>query len=266
VIFPGRGLVLPVAAALSVSLSLVSATPARAQWGAGHGDAAVDAGAPSRERARAQDLLGQGNDLFRAGRFAEALRAYREAHDLFPSAKLFFNIGRCEESLGHRTQAIVNLRAFVKQSPDADPDVRADAEHRIAELARALGAIDVSALPANAALTVDGQGVGLTPLGDSLWLEPGTHRVTLDRAGKPLWFATVEAQPGTTIPLTISESTNQAPAPPSGGPEGGAPPPAATPTATRGRWWIWAGLGLLVAGATTTVLVLKLRCQQTQCE
>ena len=252
-----RGLVLSVAAALLFA----GTAPARAQE---HAET-VDASAARPEHQRSQELLREGNDLFRGDRFAEALRAYREAYQRFPSPKLFFNIARCEESLGHRPQAMVNMRAFVKQAVDADPAVRADAEQRIAELKRALAGVDGSALPANAAVSFDGQSVGLTPFGDLLWLEPGAHRVAVERAGKPLWVTTVEGRAGETLALNIPEPMSETPqTPPAGGPEGTSPPqPAAAP---RSRWWIWVGLGVLVAGATATVLALKLRCQQTQCE
>jgi tetratricopeptide (TPR) repeat protein len=259
--FPGRGLVVPVA----LALYLLGGVPARAHAsdGEGRGTGAEASGAQA--RARAQDLLQQGNEHFRAGRFAEAMRAYREAHQLFPSPKLLFNIARCEENLGHRSQAMVNLRGFLKLAPEADPAIRAEAEQRTAELARVLAGVDVSALPPNAAVAVDGQGVGLTPLDQVLWLEPGVHRLTVERAGKPLWVTGLEGKAGATVALRIPEADSLPQPPLPAGDTGHEAPPAPPAPAGHSRWWIWVGLGLVVAGAATVVTIKLLECPATKC-
>jgi tetratricopeptide (TPR) repeat protein len=257
VIFRGLGPVVPVAAALI----LVAATRARAQ--------AEDGGAgapPAREQA--QQLLQQGNELFRADRFAEALTTYREAQRMFPSPKLFFNIAACEESLGRRPQAMSNLFAFVKQALDADPLVRTEAERRMAQLATTLAAVDVSLLPSNARITVDAEAVGLTPLDRPLWLEPGPHRVSVDRPGRPLWVTTLDGKAGTLTALTVPE----APIPaardtqePGGSSAAALASPPSEASYLRRTWWIWAAAGVLVAGAATLVVVKLLECPATTC-
>ena len=67
---------------------------------------------------RAQELLEQGNRLFRDGDKREALARYRQAYDVFASPKLFFNIARCEESLGDRTGAIRDFGYFLDGAPE----------------------------------------------------------------------------------------------------------------------------------------------------
>ena len=259
-ILRGLGLVVPVAAALG----LVAAVPARAQSEEDSG-----AGAPP-AREQAQQLLQQGNELFRGDRFADALHAYREAQRVFPSPKLFFNIARCEESLGRRPQAMLNLYAFVKQAVDADPLVRTEAERRMAQLATTLAAVDVSRLPPNAKIAVDAEAVGLTPLERPLWLEPGPHRVSVDRPGRPLWVTTLDGKAGTLTALELP-ALEALPAPRSAelGRSGPTPPTEPAPEASflRRTWWIWAAAGVIAAAATTTVLVIKLReCPATTCK
>ena len=260
-ILRGLGLVVPVAAVVVAVLGLVAATQARAQ--------AEDGGAgapPSREQA--QQLLQQGNELFRADRFADALHAYREAQRVFPSPKLFFNIAACEESLGRRAQAMSNLFAFVKQAVDADPLVRTEAERRMAHLATTLAAVDVSRLPPNAKIAVDAEAVGLTPLDRPLWLEPGPHRVSVDRPGRPLWVTTVDGRAGalSTLELPQLESL-PAPKPAEPGPSGPTSLTGPAPEASflRRTWWIWTAAGVVVAGATTLLVIKLLECPATRC-
>ena len=250
-----------VVATVAAALFFVAPAPARAQQ---PGDAGAETTTGSAAaRAHAQDLLQRGNDLFRAGNFAEALRAYGDAHREFPSPKLFFNIARCEESLGHRPQALESLYAFLRQAPDADPLVRAEAEKRMADLVRVLAALDVAALPANAAIVLDGRTVGLTPLDRPVWMEPGAHRVTVERTGKPLWVTTLEGSAGVTVALQISD-TSPPPLPPAGPEAGESQPPP--PPAARSRWWIWVGVGLVLAGAATLIAIKVTECPATTCK
>jgi len=265
--FRGLGLVVPVAACVAATLSFVATPRARAQ--------AADAGAGSPDsaavpaRVHAQQLLAQGNELFRADRFADALTAYREAHRLFPSPKLLFNIALCEQSLGHRAQAMLNLFAFVKQAPDADAPFRAEAERRMAALAAALAAVDISALPPNAKIVVDAQAMGLTPLDRPLWLEPGVHRISVDRPGRPLWVTTLDGKAGALIALTMPPEVEAPPAPPGGDPGGPGPAPPGEPppeaSFLRRTWWIWAAAGLVVAGAATLVVIKLRECPASRC-
>jgi hypothetical protein len=249
-----------VVATMAAALFLVAATGARAQEaGDGGAEAATRSAAA---RSHAQELLQRGNDLFRAGNFAEALRAYGDAHREFPSPKLFFNIARCEESLGHRPEALENLHAFLRQAPEADPLIRAEAEKRMADLAAALAALDVSALPANAAIAVDGRTVGLTPLDRPIWMEPGAHRVTVERAGKALWVTTLEGSAGATAALQISDTSPTAPV--GSQVTESQPPPPRPPV--RSRWWIWVGVGLVLAGAATVMAVKLTECPATTCK
>ena len=257
-IFCHRG----IAATVAAALVFLAGGGARAQDA---GDQREADTAPA--RARAQTLLERGNDLFRAGSFAEALRAYSDAHREFPSPKIFFNIARCEESLGHRPQAMESLESFLKQAPDADPQVRAEAQRLRAELAATLATVDVSGLPPNAKLAVDAETIGLTPLERPLWLEPGQHRVSVDRPGRPLWVTTLDGKAGTLTTLKLPEADAE-PGLHGGDPGGPGPAlpgePPSEPSFLRRTWWIWAAV---VAAGAATLIVLKLReCPATMCK
>jgi hypothetical protein len=217
-------------------------------------------------RLRAQELLEQGNHLFRDGDTSAALELYRNAYGAFASPKLFFNIARCEESLGQRLEAMRDFARFLAEATDATPDVRAEAEQHTRALAPFLTAVDIAG-PTNALVQLDGARIGVTPLRIPLWIEPGVHRLAVEQAGKPAWITTVVGRPGTRVAISVPEDRAIAPV------RHDVVPPASIankePTG-RGllhRWWFWTGVGVvLLAGAVGTILVVR-RCPATNgCE
>jgi hypothetical protein len=214
-------------------------------------------------RVRAQELLEQGNRLFREGDMREALARYRQAYDVFASPKLFFNIARCEESLGDRTGAIRDFTHFLDGAPDASEDARAEARERVTTLTPLLGAIAIEA-ETNQLVQVDDQRVGVTPLKAPIWVEPGSHRVTVSRSAGPPWATTIIAHPGER--LMVAAPALPAPPPeavpiPDTGPSTSRPEPRAPPTSPWNRWWFWTGIGaVVVGGAVTAFLLTRNQC------
>ena len=194
---------------------------------------------------------------------AEALRAYREAHEAFQSPKLFFNMGRCEMALAQRALAIQHFKDFLRQVSDPDPIFRTEAETSITALAAELTSLELARVPPNAAVRVDGQPAGLAPFDQPIWLEPGTHTLSVDRAGEPPWITSIEGRAGATVAITVPET---GPPPPLEGPSNPPPPAPDLRHPIWRRWWFWTGVALLIAGGTA-LTIMKLRsCDQTVCE
>lgn len=68
--------------------------------------------APS-DAARAVQFNEEGSQLYAAGKYADALRAFQRAYALIPEPNLLFNIAGCLERLGQRTQAVEYYRWFL---------------------------------------------------------------------------------------------------------------------------------------------------------
>lgn len=221
----------------------------------------------SEARLRAQDLLNEGNLLFRNGDARAALDRYRAAYDAFASPKLFLNIGLCEESLGERTQAMNSYTRFLTEAQDILPAVRAEAEQHMHGLEPFLTAVELSG-PGSGVVTLDGAPAGIMPLKGPLWTQPGIHRLSVEQARKPAWVTTVVGEPGARVSLSVPEPTATV-APKLTLPEATAektPPPAEpqNPPPLSHRWWLWTALGaVVVGGALTTVLILRNRCPAT---
>ena len=224
--------------------------------------------------ARAQQLLQEGNELFWAGHLPEALQLFEEAHRAYPSSKLFFNIARCEEGLDRRARALAHYQRFLREATTGEPLARAEAEQHVSTLSATLVAVELVDAPANAAIQIDGEPAGLTPLDGPLWLEPGTRRLSIDRAGQPLWVTSVTGEAGAKIVVKIAvKIALNIPKPelpaanPDTGPGGGGVrsasgeghPDGRSTSPLRRWWWLWTGLGLAVVGGATAIYLMT-RC------
>jgi hypothetical protein len=217
---------------------------------------------------RAQQLLRDGNEMFWAGRVSEALQAFEDAHRLYPSPKLYFNIARCEAGLQRRARALTHYQQFLREAHEGDPQVRAEAERQVTALIPSVATLELRQVPANAAVRIDGESAGLTPIEGPLWVEPGAHRLSIELAGRPPWIGTVEAKGGETIAVTLPAPEVSTPPAGTGGEAAGRndgaivaprPPEGAQPSRLRRWWWLWAGIGVALIGGATAIY-LSTRC------
>jgi tetratricopeptide (TPR) repeat protein len=168
---------------LAISLSLSST----ARAGEGATPPAVEApraGEQGELAERAKQLYALGAEAFAAQRNAEAIRYFRRAAELVPSAKLTYNIGLAYEEMGDAGRALTEYRAYLKQEPEAvlSDEVRgriSGLEHRLAE--SGVQQLGVSSEPAGATVFIGGRPVGVTPWAGEL--APGPHDVELTLAG-----------------------------------------------------------------------------------
>lgn len=151
---------------------------------------AARAASPSAEavaearRSEARVKFEAGVSAFGAHRYADAVQSFVEADALLPSAPLSFNIARAFERLNNAPAALRWYRDYLRRSPQAAN--LAEVQARVSELAATLAArgvqqITVLTTPDGAALSIDEQVVGPTPV--TLELKPGRHHATLRLAG-----------------------------------------------------------------------------------
>ena len=85
-------------------------------------------------RRTAQEHLTRGNALFTHDHFPEALEEFQAAFSLFPSPKLYFNLGQCERALGRDAAAADHFQRFLDEAKDVSPALRVEAERYVGEL------------------------------------------------------------------------------------------------------------------------------------
>jgi tetratricopeptide (TPR) repeat protein len=165
------------AVALGLVLSLSAPTHAGAD--APSAEAVAEA-----RRNEAKTKFDEGVTAFREHRYADAVQAFQRADAIAPSAALSFNIGRSFERLGNASSALRWYRDYLRRSPQAAN--AKEVQSRVRELAdslaeRGVQQISVLSTPDGAAVLIDDQPVGVTPI--TIELAPGPHRAQLRLSG-----------------------------------------------------------------------------------
>jgi hypothetical protein len=187
--------------------------------------AGVSLAAPGRARTdggkqQARAEFDKAQVQYKVGHFQDALDGYSRAYELFPAPAFLFNIGQCHKNLKNYERAIFFFEGYLRE--EKNPANRALAEALLSESRAALE--NQAQAPIAPVRPAAGAGaVGSAPLSD----------------------------PARTVAAPLGTPAAAAPAPPAsaalvGGPEEG---DAATTARSGPRWWLWAIVGGVVAGA-----------------
>jgi len=228
-----------------VLVGLSFAAPALAQEDAAPApprEAGSPEDADSARRAREHFLSGM--EHFEAHRYRPAIHDFELAAELVPSADLWFNIARSHEELGEHEPAIEHYRRYLRDR--VDPPDKAQVQQRIesleqqAEAARqaanerpTTGTLRVTANVEGVEVELDDQSIGQTPLTTPISLEPGRHRLRLEREGYIPFRSEVRVEAGS-VTAAYADLV-----------------PATRYRAIRGRriaTWIVGGLGIAAIG------------------
>lgn len=147
-------------------------TLAQAAAPAGNGEA----------KARAKTLLGEGTRFYDQGEFAPALEKFTQAYAEYASPKLLYNIAQTKRALGRLAEAMDAFEQFLLEPQDDTSEMIGDAHAAMAELQAKLGRLHIECAKPRVEVSLDGKVVGLTPLPDLLWAEPGKHQITARHA------------------------------------------------------------------------------------
>lgn len=145
----------------------------------------AQAAAPSANveaKMRAKVLLGEGTKFYDQGEFAPALEKFTQAYAEYASPKLLYNIAQTKRALGRLAEAMDGFERFLLEPPDDTGEMMSDAHAAMAELQAKLGRLHIECAKPRVEVSVDGKVVGLTPLPDLLWAEPGKHQITARHA------------------------------------------------------------------------------------
>jgi hypothetical protein len=198
------------------------AQPDQAQPDKAQPDKARPNKAPTKRALRqAAKHFDQGQKHYGAGRYAEAIKAFTEAHRLAPHHSALFNLARCYENLGDRARAIEHYRKALALA--TDPSKRADIEFRIRRLRSRPVKVFVSSRPSGAAVTVDGRASAEgQPTPAVVTLPPGEHVLLLRKEGHHLAARRIVVQMDRDLTVDVKLRPLPAPCAP-------APPPCPEP-------------------------------------
>ncbi|MDP9037217.1 MAG: hypothetical protein M3O50_20660 [Myxococcota bacterium] len=148
------------------------------------------------ERAAARELFKEGDELQRAGKFADALDKFQRAQFAYRAPTNQLRVAQCEAALGRLVEAADSYRAVAHTplAPGSPPPFQAAVDQAGTELAqleprvpRLVLQLQPAQVP-GARLQIDGQDASAALLGQPIPLDAGTHRVSVLAPG----FAGVE--------------------------------------------------------------------------
>jgi tetratricopeptide (TPR) repeat protein len=146
----------------------------------------------------AKKLLGKGDELLKKGdyyakrkkpdkavaEYERALAAYQLAYDLVTDSRIYFPIAAAEEKLGRHLEAVDHYKkVLIEGGETLDETLRERANAGIENLKQFLGVLTLVVVPDDAAITVDGIDVGVSPLPEPQILAPGEHTVAVTAEG-----------------------------------------------------------------------------------
>ena len=182
----------------------------------------------------ARRLLALGIEHYSAGRYEEAVDAYRQSLALEPSPRVRVNLALALWKLGRADEAARELEDVLAAS-DLPAAVRERAQPLLDEVAASLTRLQL-VVRGSGPITLDGAPLGAAPLERTVWLTPGHHTVAVGKHEE-----TIDAAAGHRERLVLDASLVDVDAPLP------APPPPRRAGASRWRWVIPAG----IAGAAT---------------
>ncbi len=161
-----------------------------------------DARASDELKAKAQELLSDGNKLAAAGDYGLALVKFRTAYELYPSPKLLLNIGTSLRQIGRNAEAAETYETYLDH-PEADADRADELRDILDDLDALVGRLNVTVKERGARVSLDGK--ILRDLGDgAIRVDPGEHTLTAEKSGRPATVRHVRVKANQTLDVELS--------------------------------------------------------------
>jgi len=172
------------------------------------------------ERSLGETLAGPASDAYVSAKillnnrdFAGALAKYRQAYELSKDPRLLFDMAICERGVRAYARMQGLLRRYEQEAgPAISPQDKAQVDDALAAIQNLVGAVSLTVSEDGAAVAVDTEPVGTTPLAQPLVMDLGKHRVTVTKAGFQTIDTTVDVTGGSQadVSLTLAPQLAQA--------------------------------------------------------
>jgi hypothetical protein len=158
--------------------------------------------------ARQHFLAGQ--DYYSQGRYQKAIEEFEEAYRLDPRPLLLYNMAQAYEKLGELEKAVKSLKQYLDKEKEVDD--RATLLNKVANLESRIAStgIKVDCNQDDAAIYIDGQEMGKTPLNVVIKLPVGTHKLRVIKPGFEDFKVTVSVASGRTVSIEAELEPGQA--------------------------------------------------------
>jgi tetratricopeptide (TPR) repeat protein len=149
---------------------------------------------------QARQHFDQGSNFFKQGNFRAALTEYESAYKLVPKPVVLLSIADCYQYLGEYKEAVIYLKRYIKEKPDAQ-DID-QVKQRIKTLESKPGLVTIHSEPEGALIIIDGQKTELrTP--QKIELSPGRHKLSFILKGYKKAFYELDVEFASQVDIFI---------------------------------------------------------------
>jgi hypothetical protein len=192
-----------------------------------------------------------GVSFYKDGDLEAALAEFTKAYETRPDYRVLYNIGQVQAERRDHAAATKVLRQYLKEGDrDLDAGRRAAVEQTLADMAKRVGSLIVTANVERADVLIDGVSVAVLPLEEPLVLNAGVHMITVqkDAVTAPARRLTVTGGEALRLDFRLeSDASRNAAAP-------NVAPSVAGPRRTRA--WIAYGAAVVLGASAATFAIL----------
>ena len=170
------------------------------------------AASPKHQLPLAQALSGAAREAYSSaqvlvnnGDYTGAYAKFWQAYELSKDPRLLFNMAVCARNT-HDYARMQGLLARYQREAGSSmaADDKADVENALATIRTLVGAVKLSVSEAGAAVLVDGQQVGTTPLADPIVLNLGKHTLSVTKGGFQSAEQALDIAGGSETPIALT--------------------------------------------------------------
>ena len=188
--------------------------------------AAGPATAPGKTTDEADALFNKGAAAFDAGKPEQAYELYLAAWKLKQTHDIAGNLAQVELALGKKRDAAEHIAFALAHFPPTVKSERREGMSKVLDgLRKDLGVLRIHVSVADARVALDRMPIGLAPLSDEVFVDPGAHVIEATLKGYKLARAQVDAAKGSAqdVTLTLDGLSDTPPLPPTTGSDPGKP-------------------------------------------
>lgn len=153
----------------------------------------------------ARERFGRGVQLFHEGSLEAALAEFQKAHQLAPNYRLHYNIAQVQYELHNFVEALRSFWKYLAQGGNEIPsDRRQQVEAEIKKLEKRVAYVTITTNVTGAQISVDGVPMGISPFTAPVLVNPGSRRVSANKAGYLPAVNSVTAAGGEKLNLTLN--------------------------------------------------------------
>jgi hypothetical protein len=166
---------------------------------------------PAAMRPLSEVLIGQAKADYQAARllyedgdFTGAALKFKQSFDASKDVRLLWNMAACEKSLRHYAKVfkLVERYLYLGQSVLPEEDQK-DAAALLDAMKAFVGTVKISVNEAEAAISVDDEVVGVSPLMERLLLDMGARRLRVTKPGFTPFVDTLQVAGASELPVTV---------------------------------------------------------------